>query len=251
MNEVVLTLDMDWAPDFVIDFVAERLVVHRVRATWFVTHLSPGVLRLKEHPDLFELGLHPNFLPGSTHGDTPEKVLQHCAALVPGAASLRTHGLYQSTHLLRQILIHTAVTTDVSLFLPHVPSLQPVEHQWRQRSLLRVPFFWEDDLEMERVSPWWDLGSLLAVGPGLKVLDFHPMHIYLNSLEIRSYRTLKQRLHSLSEADPEDLTPLVREGVGTQTLFMEVVRHLSVTAESACIKDVHSRWHEEKEGQDS
>ena len=68
MDSVVLTLDTDWAPDFVIDFVAKQLVAYQVRATWFVTHASPAVERLSQHSDLFELGIHPNFLPGSTHG---------------------------------------------------------------------------------------------------------------------------------------------------------------------------------------
>jgi len=33
MNDIVLTLDVDWAPDFVIDAVAGMLVVPQVRAT--------------------------------------------------------------------------------------------------------------------------------------------------------------------------------------------------------------------------
>ena len=62
MNDLVLTLDMDWAPDCAIDFVSEELVSREVRATWFVTHASPAVHRLREHPELFELGIHPNNL---------------------------------------------------------------------------------------------------------------------------------------------------------------------------------------------
>lgn len=80
---VVLTFDIDWAPDFMIDFVAEGLTQRRVRATWFVTHASPAVEWLREHPDLFELGIHPNFAPGSTQGDSPEAVLRHCLRLEP------------------------------------------------------------------------------------------------------------------------------------------------------------------------
>ncbi len=46
MNDVVLTVDVDWAPDFTIDFVAEQLIAHKVQATWFVTHWSPAIARL-------------------------------------------------------------------------------------------------------------------------------------------------------------------------------------------------------------
>lgn len=37
-QSTVITLDIDWAPDFVIDAVAEQLVQAGVWATWFVTH---------------------------------------------------------------------------------------------------------------------------------------------------------------------------------------------------------------------
>ena len=51
-NEIALTLDVDWAPDFMIDFAAEILVEHGVRATWFVTHDSPALTRLRAQPIL-------------------------------------------------------------------------------------------------------------------------------------------------------------------------------------------------------
>ena len=174
---IALTLDVDWAPNFMIDFVAAILIEHHVRATWFITHESPSLERLRMHSDLFELGIHPNFFPGSTHGESPGAVLRHCMRLVPQAVSVSTHGLLQSTALLAQIMDETPVMIDVSLFLPHAPGLGPVEYQWAQRTLLRVPYFWEDDFEMERATPCWQLESLLVGGSGLKVFDFHPVHI--------------------------------------------------------------------------
>src|SRR4028119_935918 len=92
---VAITLDVDWAPDFVIDSVAETLRRARVKCTWFVTHPSPAVDRLRRHPELFELGVHPNFLPGSTQGATAADVLNYCRRLVPDARSMRTHSLVQ------------------------------------------------------------------------------------------------------------------------------------------------------------
>jgi hypothetical protein len=68
MNDVVLTIDTDWAPDCTIDFMAEQLIARQVRATWFVTHMSPAIARLKQYPKLFELGIHPNFSPARRMG---------------------------------------------------------------------------------------------------------------------------------------------------------------------------------------
>ena len=228
VDEVILTLDVDWAPDFIIDDVAQRLVSRDVRATWFVTHESPAIDRLRRHPELFELGIHPNFSQGSTHGATPEAVLQSCLSLVPNAVSMRTHMLIQSSPLLMDVLGSTPIRVDVSMFLPHLPGLQPFPFWMKRRALWRVPFFWEDDLEMERPEPVWDLQPLLDIGPGLKVFDFHPMHVYLNRVDMFAYQKLKASLKKLTEMTPEDTAGLSTEGEGPGLLFEEVTSFLSV-----------------------
>jgi hypothetical protein len=93
----LVTFDLDWAPDFVIDWLAKRLIEVGVRAAWFVTHHSPAIERLRAESDLFELGIHPNLHPGSTHGNDTSSVLKHCMEIVPEAGAIRTHGLVQST----------------------------------------------------------------------------------------------------------------------------------------------------------
>lgn len=244
-DQFLITIDTDWAPDFTIDQAARVLIDHGVRATWFITHSSPAIERLRQHPELFELGIHPNFLPGSSHGQTVDAVLRHCFELVPDATSLRTHALVQSTPLLNQIVMETAVTTDVSLFLSHAPSLCPVEYRWAGRSLLRIPYFWEDDFEMERAEPCWSLGPLLESGPGLKVFDFHPIHIYLNSAEMAPYQALKRRAPRLSEAEVADAEICRQAGSGTQTMFTELVEHLAANRHSLQIRDIAERWGED------
>lgn len=239
---IALTLDVDWAPDFMIDFAAQILSEHNVRATWFITHDSPALRRLRSQPDLFELGIHPNFFPGSTHGDAPSTVLRHCLDLVPEAVSLRTHGLLQSTTLLGQVMNQTGVTTDASLFLPHANHVRPLEYQWEKKSILRVPHFWEDDFEMERTAPCWDLAPLLAENDGLKVFDFHPIHIYLNSSTTDAYRRLKQKAANLSAVSEEQAAALAQTPTGTQTLFRELTEHLSQTGESLRMRDIHEHW---------
>jgi hypothetical protein len=226
MNELAVTLDIDWAPDFAIDFTAGLLKAARVPATWFVTHVSPAVDRLRAHPDIFELGLHPNFLPGSTHGASPEEVLDHCQALVPEARSIRTHCLVSSTPLLDLMITRAGLKTDVSLFAPRTPGLRPFEYYWRGQSFWRVPFFWEDDFEMERGSPCWTLDEYLELGAGLQVFNFHPIHVCLNSADMAPYGRLKQQAPQLAEASEETITGFVNPGVGTRSLFCALVDHL-------------------------
>jgi hypothetical protein len=235
-------MDVDWAPDFAIDFVAERLIASRVRATWFVTHRSPAIERLRQHRDLFELGIHPNFLPGSSHGDSPAAVLQHCMGLVQDAVAMRTHGLVQSTGLLREVMTITPIIADASLYLPHTPALRPVEFHWRAHRLLRIPHFWEDDFEMERPHPCWHWAPLQAIGEGLKVLAFHPIHVLLNSAGFGPYEALKQRVPVLHQTVRNDVAACIFQGEGTQTLFTELVGYLAGTGRARRIRDICERW---------
>ena len=140
-SQPVITLDIDWAPDYAIDFAANLLIEAQVRATWFVTHNSPAVDRLRQHPNLFELGIHPNFLPGTTHGKTEAEILSHCMGLVPQSSTVRTHGLVQWSNLLEKIIDETSVKVDVSLFLPHATALEPLVYYWENgKELIRLPY---------------------------------------------------------------------------------------------------------------
>ena len=42
-KQVCITFDTDWAPDFVLQNIAERMVNARVKSTWFVTNASPVI----------------------------------------------------------------------------------------------------------------------------------------------------------------------------------------------------------------
>jgi len=238
MDDLLLTLDVDWAPDFVIDHVAELLVERGVRATWFITHSSPALQRLRRHPDLFEIGIHPNFLTGSTHGSDPTSVLKHCLDLVPEARSMRTHSLVQSTPILDLVLSTTGISTDVSLFLPRMSALRPVDYWRRGRRLLRVPYFWEDDFEIGHPAPLWELGAVDRVGPGLKIFDFHPLLVYLNSMDLDCFEGLKRSPGGVRGASVEQLAPWVRQGPGPRTLFLEIADCLRDQGRSRCIREL-------------
>jgi hypothetical protein len=223
----LITLDIDWAPDIAIDFVADQLIRQQVRATWFVTHHSPAVERLRTYPELFELGIHPNFLPGSTHGTTPEEVLETCMGLIPDAKSMRTHALFQSTPLLMTVMRKTKIIADASLFLPYTDFIRPCEYYCDGKTLLRFPFFWEDDFEMLHSPPLWNCLQEYA-SPGLKIFNFHPIHIYLNSCNYQAYNLLKARCFHLQDSGESTMSDLINQKRdGTGTTFSHLVHFLS------------------------
>jgi len=238
-DDVILTLAVDWAPDYAIELAAERLIAYGVRATWLVTHRSAAVDRLRGRPDLFELGIHPNLLPGSTHGAAPADVLQHCLELVPDAVTMRTHGRFQSTPLLELVMSTTPIEIDLSLFLPYAPYVTPVEYHWAGRVLTRLPYVWEDDDEMERPFPAWRPAALIDAAPGLTVFDFHPIHVFLNSCGMAPYRELIAAGGSpLSAAPPELAECYVQDGQGTRSAFEELLARVAELGGGLRARDV-------------
>jgi hypothetical protein len=130
---------------------------------------------------------------------------------------MRTHGLYYSFAMLSLIMEGNWIERDVSLFLPYHPRLEPVHYRYGGHDLWRIPYFWEDDDEMERASPNWDLSRLLKDDAQLAVFDFHPIHVFLNSASCHPYQNMKRKVGPLSKADPMVVSTFIQPGAGTGT----------------------------------
>ncbi len=211
-----LTLDVDWAPDFVIDAVRELLVAARVPSTWFLTHDSPAVTRLLQTP-LVEHGLHPNFLEGSTQGSNPEAVLSYLTSRFPDTHLARTHSLLQSTPLL-VAMREAGITVDVSLFLPGT-HCGPHTFFLPNGQLCRIPFHWEDDAAL------WEPGEQLVLDytrldtTPFSIFNFHPIHIYLNLSTPEQYEAFKQA----RPQTPDEARPFISTRRGIGTFFNELL----------------------------
>jgi hypothetical protein len=224
MHNVFLTVDVDWAPDWAIADLHEHLIAADLPATWFVTHATPLLSDLRADASRVELGIHPNFLPGSSHGTTAEDVLDSCMELVPEARTMRTHCLLQSTPIFQAVVDHTPINMDTSMYLRDgrniLTNALPLDHG---RVLRRVPFVWEDDLEFFAESPNWDAATFLERrdGPGeITVIDVHPVHFALNSASIDQYRALKAAVGDTRRATRRDAARLRNKGSGARTFIL-------------------------------
>lgn len=218
-SESLLTLDVDWAPDFVIDYTSTMIKKFKIKATWFITHDSPAIQRLMNEP-LFEVGLHPNFENNSTQGDGIDNILQNLKKIAPNAKSIRTHGLLQSSKILSRFNQY-GIDVDVSLFLTKQPLLQP--HYSKYFKLNRIPYFWEDDVEMEEGADWKNIEKYNQI-PGLKIYDFHPIHIFLNSHSFAVYEKIKNT--NYPNIDEVELLSQKNESFGVETFFKSLLESL-------------------------
>ncbi len=93
-GKLFLTFDLDWAHDDVIGDVIDLVESVDISATWFITHRSKALDRLRANPN-FAIGIHPNFNPlllgDTTNGTIATEVLKRIKAIVPEATSVRSH----------------------------------------------------------------------------------------------------------------------------------------------------------------
>lgn len=230
LKDYVITIDVDWAPDWAIAEVADSLIENNVKATWFITHDSKGIRKLFKYPHLFEIGLHPNFHQESTQGKTPEEVMMYLKRIAPSAKSVRTHGLVQSSRLFRMVREDFNILHDVSLFLPKTSNIIPHEMFFSEnkKGLLRFPYFWEDDEEMYRPEPCFSFRHKEYHVYGLKIFNFHPIHIVLNSSDRDNYYSCKRKIN-ISKCSSTDLQPYINTGYGTGAVFKEIVKKISLS----------------------
>jgi len=183
-----LSFDQDWAPAWATRDLTDALATAGLQGTLFVTHDCPSLSALRASGHV-ELGWHPNFLPGSSHGDTVEEVLDTMASWVPEAVGARAHTLMRGTPLLMAYRAR-GLRYDAADIFDGRANLEVFE-SWT--GLQRLPIWFEDDVHLER-GLVCTLEALALEAPGLKICTFHPVLVALNAADLAPYRALKQDL---------------------------------------------------------
>jgi hypothetical protein len=227
-----LTFDQDWAPAWATEQIARRVKDAGLEATFFVTHDCPGLASLRSS-GVFELGWHPNFLPGSSHGEGVEAVLDHMSQIVPEARGARAHTLMRGTPIL-EAYKRRGLRYDGADLHDGVSNLE-VFQSWTGVS--RIPIWFEDDVHLQRGLAC-QLGSLALDAPGLKVCTFHPVLVALNCADLNSYGALKADLATrgvgLTDATVEDFYRFRQsDHPGVGDLFESLVSWLEAHPASA------------------
>lgn len=175
-SPLCFTTDIEWSPDWAIRDLFELADRYGVPLTPFLTHRS-GYLatRLAAGDDV---GLHPNFLPGSTHGVTIDEVIACVRALWPQAVSFRSHCFYDDTRMLRSIAA-AGIRYDSNMLAFCAPFLAPFI---TVAGTTRLPVFWEDDVHAASGLAW-ELDTIREAleTPGLKIMNVHPLFVALNT----------------------------------------------------------------------
>jgi hypothetical protein len=114
----------------------------------------------------------------------------------------------------------------VSLFLPRATHLQPHAINYAGAKLVRIPYFWEDDVEMFEERPIWTGDDERLDVPGLRVFDFHPVHVALNTERFDRYDALR-KARPLPSWDAAFVDANTFRGLGPRSLFVELADSLA------------------------
>lgn len=185
------TSDIDWASEAVMSDYFGIINTLEIKPTLFVTHKS-SLIESNYQSGNVERGIHPNFLPNSSHGKSFREVIDTCINFAPEAYGFRSHRAFEVTditHLLKNDFGYKYVSHQISVFQP---SVIPILHE---SGLINFPVFFEDgthlynklELNIQEYLQYF-------IKPGIKVISFHPMNFIFNSPSLTYMRNIKDTL---------------------------------------------------------
>ncbi len=216
------TSDMDWASEAVIDRCFRKLPLDLLQLTTFVTHKSDIIEDLCKAGTI-RRGIHPNFLPGSSHGETFREVIETCLTFAPEATCTRSHRAFDVTdtaHLLHNEFHFKCCSNTITTLAPFV------RPYWLESRLLQVPVFFEEGSFLYNqlglsIKPYLKYFT----SPGLKVISFHPVNMAFNTPCIPWMRQLKDSLtrEEFNHISPEMIEAKRNRERGAFDLVMEII----------------------------
>ena len=185
------TSDIDWASEDVIEDYFRKLPLDLLKLTTFVTHDSQ-IIRENFEKGRISRGIHPNFLPGSSHGNSFREVIETCVSFAPEATCTRSHRAFDVTdtaHMLKNEFHFKCCSNTITTLT------QRITPYWLESKLLQVPVFFEDGSFLYN-----ELGLSIEpyrsffTAPGLKVISLHPMNMVFNTPYLAWMRRIKDSL---------------------------------------------------------
>jgi len=201
---IAITSDLDWAPDQVLDFMLDPIGKLGIKATIFCTHrihIGGG----------HEIGLHPNYTK-----NLERETLVNLMRSVPRCKGIRSHGLFIHSRLF-QLYNELGIEYDSSYLIP-MQIVEPFNHPL---GIVEIPMFFEDDAYFCDHSPSFNVSDLCLGKPGLKVFNFHPIHVFINTDTPRRYAKAKNFYQN-----PSHLIRYRKNGRGTRTLFLDLLEYI-------------------------
>jgi hypothetical protein len=212
-KKIFLTFDVDWAIDEVWLETIKILEDYEVPATWFVTHKSHLISRIKKNSN-FRIGIHPNFNPlieNDNFSKDINRIIDDFFSFIPDSNIVRSHSLFQSEKIL-DLFDEKGFNIICNNFIPYNFNGKIFPYKlWK--NLLIMPHCWQDNVSLKMKL------NLPSVLDQLIILNFHPIHIFLNTKNLRVYDESK-----IFNKDINKLNDYVNRGYGVKNILIDIIK---------------------------
>lgn len=208
---IILTFDTDWVPEEILKEIILELTKKNIKATVFA---SNEYKILKNPPKNVEVAIHPNFDKGGFEEQT-----KSIFEIYPKSIGVRNHSLAFSERL-RPIWSDLRLKYASNYAFHLEPNIKPF---FIAKDVIEFPVYFMDRFYLEMTEPNtnFDLTALKLDQPGLKIFDFHPVHLALNTPTLRFYDENKH-FYQL----PDKLKLAAYKGRGIRTLYSNLLDHI-------------------------
>lgn len=216
------TTDIDWASEAVISQFLQSLPIQELKMTAFVTHNS-GVVEEAFSNKIWDRGIHPFFLKGSSHGESFKEIIEHCMAFAPEAESVRAHRLFNVSDTAHLLYNNYGFRFTSNTIMTLSNAIRPYLHESK---MVDIPIFWEEGTALYNqlglsIQPYLDYFN----SPGLKVISFHPINMVFNTPEITWMRKIKDSMsrEEYNQISLDSIEKMKNRGNGIYHTLMQIV----------------------------
>tara|TARA_Y100001968_G_scaffold308547_1_gene327470 strand:+ start:726 stop:1457 length:732 start_codon:yes stop_codon:yes gene_type:complete len=216
-----LTLDIDWAPDEVIEYALEPIISLQIPATIFCTHDSEYLKYIFNKYTFIEAAIHPNFVPliNQTKSKTIYQIIDNILSIYPNSIGVRSHGHVVSSSILEYYQL-VGLKYESGIYTTSSSNITPLDYN---QNFTRIPHMFQDDAQLIR-KLGLEFDKLDLYSQGLKVFDFHPSHLFINTKSIAHYQSSKAFYHQ-----PQKLLSMRNNSsLGIKDIFDNLIKFLAI-----------------------
>lgn len=216
------TSDIDWASEDILNLFFNDLTPYSIKPTLFLTH-SSKIINNKFEENLFERGIHPNFLENSSHGNTFKEIIETCIEFAPESYGFRSHRLFDVTDITHMLKNNYNFKYVSNLGTIMQKNIKPILHE---SGLIHLPIFFEDGTHLYNKL---DLNFKKYINhftsPGLKIISYHPVNFVINSPSFVFTRKIKDSLtrDEFLNINEKQITKFKNQNLGIKKTILDIM----------------------------
>ena len=224
---VMMTVDADWAPEFMIKKISNIFLKNNISATFFVTHKSNFLKELVKEKN-FEIGIH--FYKFAYKDEKAQKkhdeelinfYSEICDFYKTDIISNRFHRL-QYSYRDFEFLKNIGIKNDLSCLLFNQKNIEP--HYNILYDIIQLPYFFEDGI-CENIGGGF-YSKIEIFSKGMKIFNFHPLNVYINSSK-KAHREFLFKIPDLVSVEEDFVKQFInKESFGSCDFLIELIKKL-------------------------